>query len=317
VSEPVNSAALDALTRGLFDYAGMFPPASRSFEEALSESARLRRELRRPGLVAGDLVVQSDQVARLDGATLRGAGFPPDRTVQVCVLGSGLSTATPLEQEMTILLSMTGAARADGPGCRCISYEVKIPRGAEARSLIEARLQQVARLAPLLCLEPDLSGGGWEEELDRTASLISGLSPLFSNRIALKLRCGGPTAIDVDRLAAAIVTVADRELHLKATGGLHHPLVDARWGNTLGFLSLAVALALRRHHGRDFGGTEVAACLRSVDPAEFTLGAAAGWRQWRVSASDIEAQRHRFHLSIGSCSLHEPDGDLTRLFGAG
>lgn len=315
MSPATGNQALAALTAGLFDYAGMFPPAARSFGEALAESARLGVELGRPGLVAGDLVIESTAAARLNPETLRQAGFAPERAVQVCVLGSTLSAAEPLEREAATLVSLAEAGRATGPRCRLISYEVKIPRLGEGRSAIEARLEQVAPLVPLLCLEPDLSRAEWVEELAATAAFIGDIAPRLSKRVALKLRCGGSTAIDATRLSAAIVTGADQALDLKATGGLHHPFIDSGWGNSLGFLSLAVALALRRHHGGAFPAGALTACLQSSRPEEFTFGAAARWREWEVPAADIAAQRGRFHLSIGSCSLHEPDSDLARLFG--
>ncbi len=56
--------ALDALTNGLFDYAGMFPPAALSFPDALAESATFQQALSRPSIVGADMPVQQSTPTR-------------------------------------------------------------------------------------------------------------------------------------------------------------------------------------------------------------------------------------------------------------
>jgi len=53
------SKSHDQLLERLFDYADMFPPAQRSFEDALKESASLATTLVRPWLVASDIVLDT------------------------------------------------------------------------------------------------------------------------------------------------------------------------------------------------------------------------------------------------------------------
>ena len=62
---------LELLLSRLFDYAGMFPPAGRSFHEALKESASLPTSLTRPGMLSSDLVLDIEHARKLITTDLR------------------------------------------------------------------------------------------------------------------------------------------------------------------------------------------------------------------------------------------------------
>ena len=76
---------LDHAVRGLFDHAGMFPPAALSFEDALREAAVLPDVLARPDLLQNDLVLTPEHWAKVDDEALAAADY--DRTLHVCLVG--------------------------------------------------------------------------------------------------------------------------------------------------------------------------------------------------------------------------------------
>ena len=59
---------LELLLQSRFDYAGMFPPAKLSLEQALREAINLRDTLARPHLLAAELVVDSNRLAEIHEA---------------------------------------------------------------------------------------------------------------------------------------------------------------------------------------------------------------------------------------------------------
>ncbi|MCB0338257.1 MAG: hypothetical protein KDD53_01575, partial [Bdellovibrionales bacterium] len=54
--------------------------------------------------------------------------------------------------------------------------------------------------------------------------------------------------------------------------------------------------------------------LNNSDPNSFNFSEGLHWMDFSLSATEVERARNAAHFSIGSCSLHEPDADLKRLF---
>jgi hypothetical protein len=84
----------------------------------------------------------------------------------------------------------------------------------------------------------------------------------------------------------------------------------------MGFLNVSAAVMLHRHLGDKLSGATLEKILTNQDPRAFTFGERLGFRELRISLSELRAVKERGHFTIGSCSLHEPDGDLSRLFPA-
>ncbi len=298
-------SVLDRIVERLFDYAGTFPPASKSFDDALETSSEFERSLARPWLVAADFVLPIGDLERLPLDRLDDLGFGSFRCA---VLGAPFEGSTDRVREEW---SRLDTFNAESPNRQAISYEVRIADGADLRPLIVLLNEADSRL--FCALEPDLSTAEWEKNL---ANVTAALTEVRGHA-ALKVRGGGPTAIDHRKLAAAIVAVAEWQIDLKATAGMHHPILEERYRNDLGFLNTVTALLLRRRPGSTFSVEEVERCLTTSDPSLYTVGAELfSWDGWDLSASEIAAQKERYRFTIGSCSLHEPDADLVRLFGA-
>lgn len=319
--------ALEILSEGIFDYAGMFPPAGLSFVDALRTSARFPSELHRPRLVASDLVLSLADLANLDSISVAQAGFENARALRICALGSALKTRQELisEQRLDELRTIQNfnSSNSDAANPLLItSYEFKLeaPLQSDAHA-VQVALRNIKSFLSddqtRICVEPDLSGEDWETVLESCTHVLSDLN-LHSRgpELVLKVRGSGPSAISNHKLLRIINRVSQLNLQLKATAGLHHPILEKeRYQNTLGFLGLGVALYLKRALGHDFPDIEALNCLFASDLESFVLSAENfGWKAYTIAPERLKELKQRFPFTIGSCSLHEPDQDLVRLF---
>lgn len=296
-----NNRSLDLILKGLFDYAGMFPPAQRSFEGALQESASFRTTLKRPWLVGSDFVLDTEHVRKL--ATYKDLRF--DRTVSVCVLATGRISDV-----------ITAATTLADTKFDNLSFQIA---SIEAKASVDTIETLVAELGPaaqqlnaLIAIELDLSAEDWRETLTKGVARLK-TSPY---RTALKCRATGPTGIGAERLAAAISISADADLPLKVTGGFHHPIVEPGVHTyPMGFLNLAAAVMFRRVLHATASENVLHELLINDSASALTWKDGVHFRSLRVSHTDLAKAKAAAHFSIGSCSLHEPDSDIARFFG--
>lgn len=315
------TSGLEKLVQSIFDYAGMFPPAALSLESALSESAGFAASLNRPRMLSADLVLGLQEIEKLDSATLASAGF--DREVTIAALGTSLSQeelragAPRLREELSRLFSLVRERQYSTVPQRIVSYEVKV-EGADGSFAdrwddLKRAFEREVPSGTMICLEPDLSVPAWEDRLDLYCSLIADMR---SPSTVLKLRGSGPSAIDNGKLARVISRASEARVWIKATAGLHHPLIEERYGNSLGFLNLLVAHYLRRGLGGvAFPVNQIEACLEERDPANFVFSDGVSWRKHALTLSELTRLKFAYPLVIGSCSLKQPDDDLVRLYG--
>jgi hypothetical protein len=292
---------LELLLLSLFDYAGMFPPAGRSFHEALKESASLPTSLTRPGMLSSDLVLDIEHARKLITTDLRAHGF--SRDISMCLLAS----ETP-QRTLEVATGILTTTCKDGLRVSISSLEAKVV--IEGISpLIETFLPFTQQNSILLALEPDLSTSDWQANLKSTLSAIKGTG------IALKCRCSAPTGIGPERLSAAIIEACDNNTPFKVTGGLHHPIVEReRYDNNIGFLNLAAGVLLRRAKGEQLSHTRLLALLTNPSFQAITTGETLAYDGISISYDQAAHAKSAAPFSIGSCSLHEPDADIERLF---
>lgn len=293
---------LDALVTGLFDYAGMYPPANLPLDEAVKESARSTR-LRRPQMVGADLVVGVEDLGRLDEGRLRSGGFG-DTECKVAVVGIDLN-------HLDEAVIDVAAKNADLAGVlRVVSLEVhgtSVPSTALATAATALPRVQVY-------LEPRMPDTAWAQNASGVLRLLRGLGT-GGHRVGLKVRASGKTAVSPGTLGLLIPQVVAAGIPFKATAGLHHPLVEERHGNEFGFLGLAAAFRLRQALGDAFAASHVQQCVAERDPGAFSFSHGLAWREHAIALDELADARRRQPFAIGSCSLREPDDDLARLYG--
>ncbi len=301
--------ALEALTNGLFDYAGMFPPAELGFQEALTESAGFATRLQRPELVGADMVILPEHLNEATTQHMLDAGFHRGSHVRMCLVGVPAHDG---HKRANQILAYNRESRFDKVPHEVIALEVHSDIAADpmdtAGSLMPGRFALAGQDIQVYW-EPKLTDAEWQERFDDVWAVVDGCNNEAELPIVgLKVRCAGPHAVSPATMARIIPEIAKRTLPFKATQGLHHPF--ARDDFPLGFLSLATALRLAEAGAMD---GDIEACLSERDPAAFDFASGLAWRDVSIDLGRLGAALET-PFSIGSCSLQEPDDDLAALF---
>jgi len=316
---PTPLPALEMLIDGLFDYAGMYPPASLSYEATRAKLSEFQEKATRPHLLHAHLVLDIPHLGKL--AAEKAAAAP----WLVAVLGTPLSLSAPATVRDSELSSLTEATLRPST-LRAASYEVRIE--PELANDLERLFEHASALngslpdnQTVLAIEPNLSTPNGRQALEAAAATVHRIHASTPFRCALKIRGAGSagsgsTGIDCRQFIHVLRLVTALEIPLKATAGLHHPILEPeRYGNVLGFLNLKSALMLVAVYGEKISDSELLKCLSESSPAAYSFENLFRWRNWEVDLVKISTAQKLLPLTIGSCSLEEPDADLVRLFG--
>jgi hypothetical protein len=279
--------AIDNLIDALFDYAGLFPPASLELRPALDQYVGYRRG--KDAHALGRFVINLDRISSL--RDLAGECF---RSMKLSVL------ARP-DDDWDLL------ARLFDNGALIESIEIKNVSPSEVAGIA----RQLPTGLPAYFEVPFDSGS--------TASLDA----ICAAGASAKLRMGGLVAEAFplsQSVAGMLQSMAERHLSFKATAGLHHPLRGCHpftgapasaSGKMHGFVNLCCAATLI-HLGRE--EALAATVLEETDPYAWRIAAdSIGWRDLTWRSEQIRATRQEFFVSVGSCSFTDPVADLEAL----
>jgi hypothetical protein len=294
VGESLGATAARVLLRDLIDYAGLFPPASLGMASTVGNyDSYLRSEW---NWILGRLIVP---VARLEEFEEAFAG-----------LTSPAHDADFANWRLSVLLGsdvVADVARISEFNARDVavieSVEVKIAGAGEIRQFSE--------------VIPSMLTTYFEVPLSSLGECIAAIADCGQRA---KIRTGGETAekfpapesvIEFVRLCSAAGVA------FKATAGLHHPLrsvhrftyqPESPSGMMHGFLNLFLAAAFLRA-GMD--ARLAVQLLEEQSTSAFDIDSdGVGWREHRLSRSEIAAARQGLAISFGSCSFTEPVDDL-------
>lgn len=277
---------------GIVDYAGLFPPASCSMDEAVANYAQYREGPERALL--GRFVLAASRLMEF-GESVAGQGLMPDA-----------GGAWPLSvvfganhpEELLRIDAFESAFGARGLVVEAV--ELRVAAAGEVAVVVE-------RLAP-----------HWERYLEVPHRQHYGdlMGAIRDAGVGAKIRTGGttpesfPTAKQLTRFLMAVTRYG---VPFKATAGLHHPwrgrypLTYARDSDQhmmFGFLNVLFATAVLRAGGE---GETAQAIIEETDPAAFERTAdAITWRDERVTYEELAAARHNGFRGFGSCSFREP-----------
>lgn len=301
-SMPTTSTVARSLLSGIIDYAGLFPPASLSMEDAVREYAAQR--ISRERWMLGRFVVPTSRLPELvmAAAAARNAVPEDEDPWPVTVIASGDATAD-AESMRRLQAAQQGAIRP----LRIAGVETKASQPEE----VEAAVAPLREFVPELYVEIPLDG-----EPDALLEAISAASA------RAKARTGGvtpeaiPPASNVARFLAACVR---RAMPFKLTAGLHHPMraeyrltyeSDSPSATMHGFLNAFLAVALLRSGGSE---EEAVALLEEKDPAAIAFADRS--ITWRGHSFDEVAlgDARRLATGFGSCSFSEPVDGLREL----
>lgn len=272
------------LLEGAIDYAGLFPPASLSMADAVSEYARHR--LAPDNWALGRFVVPFSRWDEL------------------------VATAPQEPWPVSVLAVPSDAARiheiieSTDYGLEIEAAECKATAPADAKKMAE-----LVRVGIDVFAEFPLAGN-----LDPMASALRRAG------VAAKIRTGGVTADafpQARQILAFLRACRKAGIRFKATAGLHHAVrgeyrltyeAGAPNGTMFGFLNMAMAAAFLWFNWDD---DTVVAVLeeRSQDAFEFS-DAGVSWRGERLTRDQLHEVRQEFFVGFGSCSFSEPMGEV-------
>lgn len=322
-ANPNWAPALTELGVGLFDYAGLYPPAALPIPEAVEEYVRLLDSPQ--AAFVGPFVVDAH---RLEAVARTHASIRPGRRIPVSLLAG---TRRPLQQDIDVARTLLSDGqftagsntRSEVTPFEITQIETVWPTTAEEpQGQLAHVLAAVAPLSPLcvfLEVPPDAPDLAALARVAGDAASGDRLKDTEPPLTALKIRCGGPSPTDVPSVADVARFLRTCALHaapFKATAGLHHPVRayhDEFGGFQHGFLNVFLAALLLRTDTRRDPAT-IDALLSETDADAFVIEPdAIGWRDLRLDLDEVRGGRRGFALSIGSCSIAEPVADLRAL----
>lgn len=318
----------EAFLGGIIDYAGLFPPAQLSLEQALRTYVR---ELTGPDAwLLGRFVCPA---ARLEELAALCKDVVADIPAPIAVLGRGGKDTqdyfASVKNDMADSAHFSTAAAGRGV---VHSYEVRLPASAfnplranQLSSLVATTAYLIETTGPTLT-----SGPFFEAPLTDRASLLAVIQALHDDHhsaearsrrrvrpVGFKLRTGGlePAAFPTsEQVALVLAACSAADVPFKATAGLHHPLrhLSTEVNVTMhGFVNVFAAGCLAQAKRLD--EARIRALVEEEDATQFHLDAAGlRWRELTVTAQEI-AQGRQLFTSFGSCSFDEPREDLRRL----
>ncbi|WP_026732473.1 hypothetical protein [Fischerella sp. PCC 9605] len=288
--------SVKALLASIVDYAGLFPPAKLSMQEAMVNYANY--QLTPYSWMLNRFVLP---VSRLNEF----AALVP--TLDLKQWSLSLIISKDWESEIEIV--------------RSLSSKLDSKNHITVTSLEFPLLSplEIERAIPYL---PDGVEAFFEIPLN--ADVQPYLAVLKHTKAAVKIRTGGITIEafpSITELCQCILLFADAQVAFKATAGLHHPLpgnyrvtYESDSPSTLmhGFLNVAVLAALVYWQKV----TPQVALEVLQDSAsnsfQFTTDAIT-WRDYYLNIAEIKQARQRFFRSFGSCSFQEPIDEIKEL----
>jgi hypothetical protein len=318
--------ALRSLLEQSIDYAGMFPPARLSLDQAVQNDAGYRAGPH--AWLMGRFVCPIERLDELilDWHDAESRGWTISAVLPTC---SELDRF--FEQLDAHLESIRALRQRAGRRSIVASLELRLPhtplssppRFGEVKNII-GRLRDRLLLADVAPIEifverPNLDP--WRTP-ERIRLLMQALVEFMVGNhrrneptidFAFKLRTGGPEPGDVpsgDEIAAVLMVSRAFRLRWKATAGLHQPLADAST-ESLGFLSLFAASVfwrdkLVKSDQNDLLQENDASGLRFDDER-------LRWRNYQATIDQIREARSAGLISFGSCSFDEPCEGLARM----
>ena len=280
-------SAIETLTGGLFDYAGLYPPASLSLPSAANNYLEYIAGNRSAAL--GRFIANAD---RLD--EFREIAGDSIERFRLSVIANGAAELDAISGQL-------------GKGMPIQAIEIKCSDPGE--------IEKIARHMP--------AGIEVYFEIPVDANGMRAATAVQSAKARAKLRMGGvvPDAFpSVTAVARMLKGLAELRLPFKATAGLHHPVRSRQpltyqpqslTGVMHGFMNVCCAAAMV------FFGGDARDAQRVLEEEERSAWVATTegikWRDQSWTAGQLSAVRHEFLISIGSCSFEEPIRDMESL----
>lgn len=299
----------------LLDYAGLFPPAALPLKQAIRNYAAYRDG--QDAWMLGRFVIPAAQLEELCPYMPM---FSGERPLMLSVLGARSRDAEECLRLLDGTLRQTEAFREKhGASVNIDVLELPLPPAGADRRLLNEAATEASKNGLRLFFECTFPlNDDWGNRIDEALEAVNSCRGQDGLPPGVKLRTGGVTSDafpSPEQVAAVLVGCRDRQLALKFTAGLHHPVRmyrDEVKTEMHGFLNVFIAGMLAHVYKLDHGKT--AEILADDNPDSFVfLPDALGWRTLTISAGEVRRLRRQALCSYGSCSFDEPRDELREL----
>jgi hypothetical protein len=310
---------LHALLQGAIDYAGTFPPARLSLDEAVRNYARYRNEPEQ--WLLGRFVHPASRLGELDACADL---FQEGRPFCFSLVGRGGASGDEwLAGIRTDRQAVESFRQRHLPQVVTNVYESKLPEepGPSWNDLLRTALTDLAErwTGGVMPFFEFALGEKWRSSVPPVLAAIAEGAAATGRPAGFKLRCGGLEAKafpSAEQVAFVLCACRDAGVPLKLTAGLHHPIrrFDAGVGAPMhGFVNVFVAGVLA--HARKLGEDALRPVLEEETAGNFAFGTDGGvrWRDQAASFYEIVETRQSRLIAFGSCSFNEPLDDLRSL----
>lgn len=300
------SKSLQALTTGLIDYAGLFPPASLSLAPAIQNYAHYIQSHDRWMLAR--FIIPANRLADLSDELM--ALFSAEYPLYLSLICPNLPDDLALIQSF---------ATKYKDKIRLDIIETRLPvAGDLAQHVANTAVSIQASGLPLRPFYELPFNKTWDDKLETAVSVLATHNQQAETAVGFKLRCGGVEAHmfpSPSQVTRAILLCRGYGVAMKATAGLHHPVrhFDESVNTKMhGFLNVFGGGLLANHLQLDHATLQK--IIEDENPASFQFNDQTfAWKDLSIDLSHIETYRQSGLTSYGSCSFDEPREDLQSL----
>lgn len=313
--------SLEIFLNGLIDYAGLFPPAKLPLDEAFPNYVKYKNEKYQK--IISKFICPAEKLSELQSLLYE---IPEsfERVYPVSVLGKGGLDKEDFFMNLEYDLKNWHTFQSkNSTVTESKTFEVKIPEVLIASGnsdtiydLIEPCsdfISQIIGEDVIIAFEVTLIDD-WKHNTRKSIEAIKRHNLNFDN-VIFKLRTGGLTAEAfpaTDQVAFVIHELLDRNIPMKCTAGLHHPLRHFNKSVNIkmhGFFNIFCCGVIAYTH--NISHHEMVNLLEDENATRFEFsGEYFSWNGYRVTLDEISAGREEFLLSFGSCSFNEPLEDM-------
>lgn len=307
------------LLDNLIDYAGMFPPAALSLDDAIRNYVGHRCSTY-PAVLSGFVSTAEG----LSDFANRWAHAKIDvDTVDVSVIAQRPDAETGFSVALETALRQINEVVSSNLKINAQCLEIPLPTGNSAEScrLLADALRimlETEGTPPSVAIEVSLTAISRENHLiDSLAALIAQHNLQHQNLcVALKFRCGGASKKDYpscEVLGHAIACCGRTKVPLKFTAGLHHFIRGEYTDDRVmmhGLINVMFATFLA-YQETEANPEELHAILLEEDASVFKRDAATiRWRDRSLAIDLAVKARNSSRVKIGSCDFIEPCEEL-------
>ncbi len=315
----------------IIDYAGLYPPASLSLENALEKFGEHAKSPH--SWMLSKFVIGSDRLQEFEKLISNNTDL--DVPIDLSIVAPATTEFDEFKQAITSVVKEIALLHKNLKGkVRTSTLEIKLPVEAiyttSSVDTIKAIDYAVKVMSRSVVLPHRLffEVPGFDFDFKMTEKVVRLIAAhnakiqsmdmphyIFSG---LKIRCGGVEAHQFPSsryLAKAVLAGRDENVAIKFTAGLHHPIRhynDSVKTKMHGFLNLFGASILS--YTQDLSEKEFVEILNDEKVSNFRFtDQYFAWKDFAAPALEIRMLRMLSVLSYGSCSFEEPVEDLQAL----